>query len=137
MARGISNNRMFTLTGYIDLEIIRPSGKGEYDDDSGKFIPAENEEAPIIRANVQPFKASQTFMMTDTERTKEWLNVWSPDPIRKMKEGVGGWDADKFIYDGQTFKVMNVRKYKMGVLDHYHAQACLDSPTPIGVDVYG
>lgn len=136
-ARGINPNRMFELTGWIDLELISPEGKGDWDDVTGKFIPAPEIDPVIIKANVQPFKASQTFMLPEAERTKEWVNVWSPNEIKKMREGPDGWDADKFVYEDNIYKVMAVRKYKMGVLDHYHAQAAKVSSTARGVNIDG
>lgn len=134
MARGI--NRLFTLTNYVSLPVNRAISKGEYDDETGKFVPA-NYQHVIVQANIQPFKASQIFMMTDTERTKEWINIWSTDELRKSEEGYGGHDADTFTYFGKPYKIMNVRMYKMGVLEHYHAQAALDSPTPRGTNLNG
>lgn len=134
MARGI--NRLFTLTNYITLPIYRATGKGDFDDLTGKYIPSTIEQI-AIEANIQPFKASQVFMLPEAERTKEWLNIWSVDEIRKAEEGTNGHDADTFEYFGKPYRVMNVRPWKMGVLDHYHAQAALDSPTPRGKDLNG
>lgn len=129
MARGIS--RLFSLTKYVDLVITRSIGKGDYSDVTGKYVEAQTKEVEI-KANIQPMKASQTLLLPESDRTKEWLNVWSQSEIRKMQEGDGGWDADTFIYNKKKYKVMGVSTYQMGVLDHYQAKACLDSPTPRG-----
>lgn len=134
MARGI--NKMFTLTRKVTLNINRASGAGDYSDTTGSWIPASPTTVPI-EANVQPFKPSQTLMLAESERTREWLNIWSQTEIKKMVEGAGGNDADTFTYNNKFYKVMTVQTYKMGVLDHYKATAALDSPTPIGVDLNG
>lgn len=121
--------RLFRLTKYVDLVITRASGKAAISDTTGLPTPATT--APVtIQANIQPFKLSQTKMLEAAERTKEWINVYSEDEIRKMKEGAGGWDADRFTYNDKKYKVMEVENYRMGVLNHYHARAALDSPTP-------
>ena len=121
-------NKFFSLTKKVELILTR-RGAGEYSDTTGKHIPATPTEV-TIEANVQPMKFSHVMMMDSAQRTKEWLNIWSVFEIKKMKEGTGGWDSDTFMWEGKKFKVMDVQYYRMGVLDHYHAKAALDSPTP-------
>lgn len=126
-----SINKFFSLTKWVDVVLTRSTGVGDYSATTGKFIPAAKTQVTII-ANVQPMKFSHVMMMDSAQRTKEWLNIWSESEIKKMQEGSGGWESDTFIWNGKRFKVMDVQQYKMGVLDHYHAKAALDSPTPAG-----
>lgn len=120
--------KFFSLTGHINLEVRRSLGGGDYNDD-GIWVPSQK-KIVTIRANVQPFNTSQTLLLPEADRTKEWIHVRSPDQIIKMEEGENGTEADVFIYFGKVYKVMALRVYRMGVLDHYHAHAALDSPTP-------
>ena len=129
MSRGIT--KMFTLTRKITLNINRTSGSGSYSDTNGSWVPAST-TVISVEVNVQPFRASQTLLLPESERTREWVNIWSQSEIKKMKEGSGGNDADTFTYNNKFYKVMSVEYYRMGVLDHYKATAALDSPTPGG-----
>ncbi len=127
MARGI--NRLFTLTKYIALDLSRSVGVGTTSPTTGKYIPASRTTV-TIDANIQPMKFAQTLMMESGQRTKEWVVMWSTSEIKKAQEGTGGWEADTFVWNNKTYKVMAVESFRMGVLDHYHAKAALDSPTP-------
>jgi len=113
------------------LTLQRRNTAGDYSDVTGKW--EDSVPTPIeIKCNIQPFKASQTLMLPEADRTKEWLNVWSTSPIQKANEGVGGNDADTFAYEGNTYKVMAVSAWKVGVLNHYHAKASMVGKTPLG-----
>lgn len=121
--------RLFLLTKYVDLDIIRSNGQAEYSDTTGLPVPVGTTTV-TIKANVQPFKDSQTMMLDAAERTREWLMVYSESEVRKLKEGEDGWDADTFIWEGRLYEVMQVQCYKMGILNHWEAKAALASPTP-------
>lgn len=129
MARHIS--RQHTLTNYTRLDLYRSIGSGDYSDKTGEWVPSPRVKKQI-KANVQPMKHSQTLLMQESERTKEWINIRTQDEIRKASEGSDGNDADVVIYCGKQFKVMGVSAYRMGVLDHYHAIAAFDGKTAIG-----
>ncbi len=121
--------RLFFLTKYVNQDFNRSSGKTEYSDVTGLPVPSST-SVVTIKANIQPFSDSQTLMLDAAERTKEWIWVFAESEIRKMEEGAGGYDADTFTWQGKLYEVMQVKPYKMGVLDHWEAKACLASPTP-------
>lgn len=125
---------MLKITGklvkYVDLVLNRANGVSGVSPTTGKVVPAVRTPQPPIKANIQPLKYSQIMMMSDADRTREWKRVFSTSEIRKAEEKK--WDADTFEYEGNTYKVMAVRSYKMGTLEHYEAKAALDSPTPRG-----
>jgi hypothetical protein len=125
----INMPRLFRLTKKISLDIIRSTGKGTYSDTTGLPIPASTIVVPTD-VNIHPYTFAETRQLEASERTKEWIHVFSESELRKEKEGAGGWDADRFTYLGKKYKVMRVESYHMGILDHYHAEAALDSPTP-------
>jgi hypothetical protein len=150
MARSINRDRMFLLTKSIEVQVLRAATVGGYNDEglweAGTRLPV------TIKANIQPLKAAQTLLLTPSERTKEWINIWTKDVIYKMEEGQyvkerdnpdnlnvmatgHPWEADLVVYDRKTYKVMGISKYRMGVLDHYHALAALDSPTTEGQEL--
>lgn len=131
-----NTSKFFSLTKKKSIELQRVSSSGEYSDTTGLWVPAIK-EAVTIEVNIQPFKPSQYLLLPESSRTKEWLNVYSEYELRSGSEGEGSREADKFIYQGKLYKIMDVKKWGMGVLDHFHAHAALDSPTPIGVDING
>lgn len=116
------------------VTLLRPSAEGDFSDTTGKWVPSATNSNVPIKCNVQPFKASQTLMLAESDRTKDWLNIWSESEIRKSQEGEGGHEADTFLWHGTTYKVMKVKIWD-GY--HYHAQACALGKTPIGIDLNG
>lgn len=109
----------FLLTKKIPLTIKR-AGQGEFV--RGRWVAGEAEEVEI-QANVQPYTMSKLMQLPDVDRTKEWYSVFSAELIRDSLEGDGGYDADRFDWQGNTYVVTRVRNFSMGVLDHYEAQA--------------
>ena len=106
------------LVGQLPLEMIRRS-KGAYV--KGRWVEGA-EETVTITANVQPVeKSSDTRILPEAIRSHATLKVYSPDPIREMKQGDQGWDADRFYWEGELYEVMKTINYKMGVLNHYKA----------------
>lgn len=115
------------------VTLKRYSG-GDYSDTTGLWVPSTTPSDVVIKCNVQPFKFSQTMMLPEADRTKDWINIWSKSEIRKMAEGEDGWDADTFSWHGSNYKVMQVKIWD-GY--HYHAQACAIGKTPVGSDMNG
>ena len=110
----------FALTHSTPITVLRKVIKGEWI--NGKWVEAESSEV-IIEANVQPVQFKELMMMPESERTKEWIKIYSVSELRTANERENGWDADEVIWDGYTYRVMKSRHYVMGVLDHYHAMA--------------
>lgn len=107
------------LTGSIQLDLLRKT-QGSYVD--GIWV-AGTEDVVTIAANIQPLKEAELAIMPEADRTKVWLKLYSPSPIRTDKQGTDGHDADQFVFEGDRFKVMKVEHYSMGVQDHYKAVA--------------
>lgn len=116
MARTIPT---FQMTGKVTISIKRYPAETLV---KGRPVAGQPDELEI-EANVQPFKFHHLMYLPESDRTKEWINVYSAQEIRTAQEGDGGYQADEISWDGKTFIVRNVRHYQMGVLDHYHAQA--------------
>jgi len=109
----------FSLTNKVSVT-VRRKGKGDWVD--GEWITSPD-TLVTIEANVQPVQFKEIMMMSESERTKEWIKLYSVDELRAGMEGPGGWEADIVVWEGLTYRVMKSRKYVMGVLDHYHAMA--------------
>lgn len=71
-------------------------------------------------ANVQPMKFNELMLLPESDRTKEWIVLYlTPDQdIRTAKEGSDGYPADEVVWQSQSFKVMKIQKWGMGVLEH-------------------
>lgn len=117
----------FALTGYVDHTFYRTTGSGEWVE--GEWIEPEAEPI-ILRVNIQPLRQSETMLLPESERTREWLKVYCAEDIRKDEEGEGGHRADEFEWEGNRYKVMSKQSYRMSVLDHTKALAARIGKTP-------
>ena len=108
-------------TGRVRLDIRRPelTGGGYVD---GVWIES-NYVTINIAANVQPVGYKETMIMADADRSKKALKVYSPDVILSEEENENG--ADEFEWEGDTFRVMKVLNYSMGILNHTKAIAVM------------
>lgn len=109
----------FLLTKTIPVTITRKS-QGSYVNGRWQEGTSTTVERQI---NIQPMKDDEILLLPEAERTREWYKLWCADEIRTLKEGVGGWAADEFTIKGERFKVMKVKHYFMGTLDHYECAA--------------
>lgn len=110
---------LFTLTKKVPVTILR---RGKDKIVMGRPVKGEMEEVEV-EANVQPLNFRDLRLMPESERTREWLKLYSAEEMRTAFEGTDGWEADEFDWDGKRFRVMKAHNYKMGVLDHYVAHA--------------
>lgn len=117
----------FSLTKTVPLTLKRPSTVGGYVD--GVWQEATTSDV-VIQANIQPVKDEELMLFPESERSKEWYKIYSTSEIKATKEGTGGWDADRFQWKGDWYRVMKVRVYQIGVLDHYRAMAAREPRTP-------
>lgn len=109
----------FQLTRHVFIDVIRV-GEGEY----VKHRWVEGGETIInIKANVQPARFKDLQLLPESERTKEYIKVFSVEELRTAKEGVNNHGADIILWKGNRYRVMSVKNYEMGVLDHYKALA--------------
>lgn len=121
----------FTLTNWIDLTVNRYNG-GQYV--NGIWTIDTTPETFTVEANVQPMKYTDLLMLPESDRTKEWIKVYvalndaNHYQIRTAREGNGGWEADRFFWHSDEYKIMRIQHYEMGVLDHWK---CLAAREPI------
>lgn len=78
-----------------------------------------------VKANVQPLvRMTDKLMLPEADRSKKALVIYSQTPLRAMREGDGGWEADRFVWtDGDEYEIKSVTNYEMGVLNHFRAVA--------------
>lgn len=109
-------------TNRVKLTLRRPDGSGgAYVD--GIWVESAGFSNVEIDANVQPVGYKETMILEPADRSKKMLKVYSPDPIFSEEEGENG--PDEFDWEGDTFRVMKVLNYSMGVLDHTKAIAVM------------
>lgn len=116
----------FLLTKTVPIVVNRKT-QGSYID--GDWVEGAD-NLVTIKVNIQPAKDSEILIMPESERTREWYKLYSADEIRTLKEGDSGWPADEFMFDGDNYRVMKVRNYSMGTLDHFKAFAARVELTP-------
>lgn len=110
----------FQLTHKVPVNIRRRGGEGDYV--GGVWVPATY-TVVVVEANVQPLQFKELMLLTESERTKEWIKLYSAEQLRTGNEGVDGWEADVVEWEGNLYRVMKSRHYVMGILDHYHVMA--------------
>lgn len=116
----------FLLTKKIPVYIER-RGQGSWQ--YGEWV--EGEAFTIVReVNIQPLKPHEIVQMPEADRTKDWYKVYCAEDLRTTQEGVGGWDADEFVWQGYNYKIMKVSNWAMGTLDHFRAYAARTPVTP-------
>lgn len=104
-------------TGKVTLTLSRPSGTGgSYVD--GVWVEAASTTVDIL-ANIQPVGYKETMIMEEADRSKKMVKVYSASPIYSEEENENG--PDEFDWEGDTYRVMKVLNYSMGILNHYKA----------------
>jgi len=122
----------FLLTHKIPIVITRRTQDTYVDGD----LVEGTTSTLTIQGNVQPLKDYELMQLPESERTRDWQKVYTAEEMRSEVEGDGGWGADTFLWesmeDGKTYtyRVMKVRRYKMGILDHWRAFCARESLTP-------
>lgn len=116
----------FLLTNKIPVLITR-SELGRHED--GDWIPGTSTTF-TAEVNIQPLKPYEVMILPESERTRSWWKVFSADVLRTQKEGA--WDADTFVWKGDTYKIMKVDDWTggMGILEHVRCTAVRESLTP-------
>lgn len=106
----------FTLTNSTEVVVIRP---GKVTMEKGRRVEGKP-TSHIIQANVQPLGYKELQLLTEADKTKEWYKAYMDihQDIRGDREGDDGWEADYIVWNDDTYKVMKIHKYQMGVLDH-------------------
>ena len=110
----------FQLTNKVPITITRMT---QWAWVGGRWVEGEGVEVEI-EANVQPLKFHEIMQLPESDRTKEWIKVYSAEQMYSEEEPAeDGYSADIIHWEGKAFKVMKARHYSMGVLDHWHIQA--------------
>jgi hypothetical protein len=118
---------LFVSIGKVPV-LIRRKQNGQ--NIKGRWVSSNDYEEVPIEAHIQPAKYNDLLMLPEAERTVKALRLYSQDEIRILREGSDGWPADEFDYSGDTYRVVKVLSYHMGILDHYKAIAVRVSLTP-------
>lgn len=106
----------FSLVKKTPVTILRHA-LGSYVD--GEWVEGAETSVPIM-ANVHPFTDYQVSIMSESDRTKSWVWMFTADVVRQKKEGAYG--ADRFMWQGDLYEVMKVQTYVMTVQDHHEAK---------------
>lgn len=100
--------------------------------DKGRPVRKEILPSPTIEGNVQPLKYQELLLMSEAERTREWIKVYTTYPLSTFKEPYEDNNPDVYVeWEGETYRVMKERHYKMGVLDHWNFH-CAREPISAG-----
>ncbi len=110
----------FLLTKKIPLTIYRTSAQGTYVD--GEWVAASTTEV-IREVNIQPFKDEELMLLPEADRSREWYKLYCAEDLIADKPGASGTIADEFVFQNYRYKVMKVRNYSMGTLNHHRALA--------------
>lgn len=116
----------FTLTKKVVLPITRRTASTYVDGD----VVLGTTTMVNIEANVQPLKDAELLLLPEADRSREWVKVYTADVIRSQREGPSGYAADTFIWLGDVYKVIKVKTYSMGLLDHTRAMCARVELTP-------
>lgn len=116
----------FLLTKTVPVDIYRTTASTY---SFGELVPGTTTVVPRD-LNVQPLKDDELMLLPEADRTKDWLKVYSAEDLRNAQEGTNGWSADEFVWQGYRYKVMKVKSYNMGTLNHYRALAARIELTP-------
>lgn len=109
----------FLLTKTVPVPFYRTT-QGSYV--NGKWVEGV-ETTFTLDVNIQPLKDSEILILPEAERTREWYKGYCAEEVRSAKEGTGGYAADEFTWQGERYRVMKVRNYAMGTLDHFRFSA--------------
>lgn len=117
---------LFKFTGFVNLPVKRAE-QGFWED--GDWVDGVFTEI-LVKSNVQPLKPHEIMTLPESERSRDWLKVYSAERLRAAQEGASGWDADEFEWNGYTYRIMKEYNFQMGVLDHWKAWAARTPVTP-------
>lgn len=110
----------FLLTGKVIVQIERVDA-GSYV--NGRWVEGQKTLVEVC-GNVQPLRFHEVMQMPESDRTKEWIKIYSAQEMFTAQEGlVNGRQADIILWEGKKFKTMQARHYCMGVLDHWQIMA--------------
>jgi ribosomal protein S4E len=118
---------MFILTKSKPYVITR-FNSGSYID--GRWTKDTTPNEFEILANIQPVKKFTIQQMPESDRTLKWCKVYTKSILRTKREGIDGYDGDRFTYRGDIYEVRDVEINDAGILDHTKALASRLSLSP-------
>lgn len=110
----------FLLTKKIPLTVYRTTAQGSYV--NGSWVAGSTVEV-VREVNIQPFKDEELLLLPEADRSREWYKLYCAEDFIADKPGVSGTIADEFVWNGDRYKVMKVKRYQMQTLDHYKVHA--------------
>lgn len=110
----------FSLTGFVPLKVLRGGADSLVNGRPAKGLMVEIE---LERANVQPLNFKEITFMPQGEGTRDWIKVFSYEELRTLSETDEGHQADIVLWKGFKWRVVKVKQYNMGVLDHFVSYA--------------
>lgn len=121
---------LFRLTNSTEVVVTRPVAPTYVNGRKVDGTPTKH----TIEANVQKLTPNEMLLLSEADRTKEWIRLYvDPDQsIRAAREGGSGWEADSVTWGSLDYKVMKAESWSMGVLDHIKVYAAR-SPISAGV----
>jgi hypothetical protein len=113
------SNILLKYVGKVSLTLTRYNA-GSYI--NGLWVNGST-TTPVIQANVQPLKGEEILDLPEGQRDKKAITLYTASLIKAPDESAQT-RGDVFTFDGDTYEVKVVRKWSMGVRDHYQALAC-------------
>lgn len=110
----------FLLTKKTPLTVYRTTAQGSYV--NGSWVAGSTVEV-IREVNIQPFKDEELLLLPEADRSREWYKLYCAEDFIADKPGDSGTIADEFVWNGDRYKVMKVKRYQMQTLDHFRAMA--------------
>lgn len=116
----------FSLVNKVPITVYRHSEGSRVD---GHWVEGTESEV-VIYGNVHPFSDYQVMLQPEADRTKSWMWLFTTDVVRQKKEGVGGFGADRFEWEGDLYEIMAVSTYSMKIRDHRECKCVRIERTP-------
>ena len=114
----IRTKPLFLVTGSVSLSVIRqPAGSWV----NGRYESGTPTNISIV-GNIQPLpRGIRTKLNPEGDLTTGAYMLFTNDMVRQKREGVGGYEADIVVWNGDQYEVVQAYQYGMGPLDHYEA----------------
>lgn len=105
----------FQLTKKVKI-VVERAAPG-YLDDKGRWHEGSRSDISLD-ANVQPAKGWDLMIFPESDRSEDWIKIYTAETLYTMYEGDGGIEADIIIWNGKRYQAKNCKTYTMGVLNH-------------------
>jgi hypothetical protein len=117
---------LFRLTKKKSLVVYRYPSGGYV---KGEWVRGTPQEVEVF-ANIQPAKWNEIIQMPESDRSSKWCKLFTKNLMRTKKEGLNGYDADMFYWQGDLYEVRKEKHFDMGILDHFEVMAVRVELTP-------